>query len=99
MNTIEMKKRVLWHLLMAISTAHSTAIKHNNPFETIRIHDHAELSGQFAMAYYVDAIPEIVKTNHTYAVYASIEEYEAMYADILSLYLECGGHKEFAPTL
>lgn len=99
MNIIEMKQRTLWHLLMSITIAHSTTARYNNMYDTVRLQAHAEMSGQFALAYYLDIVSDSIKTRHTRAIGATADEYRAMYNDILSLYVECGGDREFAPKL
>lgn len=99
MNDIEMKKRALWHLLSSISTAHSAAIDYDSMYATYRLAVHRELTGQLAMLYYLDIIPDSIKTKHTYTIGATTDEYKAMYNDILSLYIECGGYAEYAPKL
>lgn len=99
MNTIEMKKTTLWHLLMSITISYSTTTRYTNMYDTVRLQAHAEMSGQLAMAYYLDIIPENLKTKHTHAIGATADEYKDMYNDILSLYVENGGDKDFAPKL
>ena len=99
MNNIEMKKRALWHLMMSIMLAHHAAVRYLDMNNVIRLQSHGELSGQLAMLYYLDIIPDALKTKHTHTIGATVAEYRAMYNDILSLYMEYGGDKEFAPKL